>query len=166
MRFVERVEFVLYIGYSFISTFYKGLVLKLHYFNAHSELVGDQLAISSNQACRDSSNLSATCFRLNSIKLSRSQSWSQTWFLTCHRQVRAISTCRNSSNLVADRFPAGFRSAFDRPATRTRNAHAGLRPGSGQISLRYPSWSQTEGRRRTLVDGSLESPCRVLVKCN
>ena len=36
----------------------------------------------------------------SSITLSRSQ----TWFLTCRRQVRAISTCRHSSNLVADRF--------------------------------------------------------------
>jgi len=34
-------------------------------------------------------------------------SWSQTWFPTCHRRVRAISTCRDSSNLVADRFAAG-----------------------------------------------------------
>jgi len=41
---------------------------------------------------------------LNSIKLSMSQTWSQTWFPTCHRQVRAISTCRDSSNLVAGRF--------------------------------------------------------------
>jgi len=45
------------------------------------------------------------------------------------RQVRAISTRRDSSNLVADRFAAGFRPAFDRPATRTWHAHAGLRPG-------------------------------------
>jgi len=45
------------------------------------------------------------------------------------RQVRAISTCRGSSNLVADRLAAGFRPAFDRPATRTRHAHAGLCPG-------------------------------------
>jgi len=28
-------------------------------------------------------------------------SWSQTWFSTCRRQVRAILTCRDSSNLVA-----------------------------------------------------------------
>ena len=41
---------------------------------------------------------------LKSIMLSRSQTWSQTWFSTCHRQVRAISTCQDSSNLVADRF--------------------------------------------------------------
>ena len=46
---------------------------------------------------------SATCFRLNSISLSRSQTWLQTWFPMCCRQVRAISTCRDSSNLV-DRF--------------------------------------------------------------
>ena len=32
--------------------------------------------------------------RPNSITLSRSQTWSQTWFLTCRRQVRAVSTCR------------------------------------------------------------------------
>jgi len=37
---------------------------------------------------------------LNSIKLSRSQTWFPTW----GRQVRAISTCRDRSNLVADRF--------------------------------------------------------------
>ena len=41
---------------------------------------------------------------LNCIKLSRSQTWSQTWFPTWCRQVRAISTCRDRSNLVADRF--------------------------------------------------------------
>jgi len=28
---------------------------------------------------------------LNSIMISRSQTWSQTWFPTCRRQVRAIS---------------------------------------------------------------------------
>ena len=38
-------------------------------------------------------------------------------------------TVRDSSNLVADPFAAGFRPAFDRPATRTRHAHTGLRPG-------------------------------------
>jgi len=27
-------------------------------------------------------------------------SWSQTWFPTCRRQVKAILTCRDSSNLV------------------------------------------------------------------
>jgi len=43
---------------------------------------------------------STTCFRLNSITLIMSQ----TWFPTCRRQVRAISTCRDSSNLVADWF--------------------------------------------------------------
>jgi len=47
---------------------------------------------------------------LNSITLSRSQTWSQTWFPTYRRQVQAISTCRDcsncrhSSNLFADRF--------------------------------------------------------------
>ena len=30
--------------------------------------------------------------------------------------------------MVADRFAADFRPAFDRPATRTRHAQAGLRP--------------------------------------
>ena len=35
--------------------------------------------------------------------LSRSQTWLQTWFPICCRQVRAIWTCRDSSNLV-DRF--------------------------------------------------------------
>jgi len=29
----------------------------------------------------------------------------------CRRQVRAISTCRDSSNLVADRFTTGLRAA-------------------------------------------------------
>ena len=38
-------------------------------------------------------------------------SWRQTWFPTCRRQVRAISTCRDSSNLVPDRFAAGLRPA-------------------------------------------------------
>ena len=38
-------------------------------------------------------------------------SWSQTWFPTCRRQVRAIWTCRDSSNLVADGFSAGRRPA-------------------------------------------------------
>jgi len=33
------------------------------------------------------------------------------------------------TKLVANRFAAGFRPAFDQPATRTRHAHAGLRPG-------------------------------------
>ena len=32
-------------------------------------------------------------------------------FPTCRRQDRAISTCRDSSNLVADRFEAGLRPA-------------------------------------------------------
>jgi len=31
-------------------------------------------------------------------------SWSQTWFPTCRRQVRAIWICRDSLNLAADRF--------------------------------------------------------------
>ena len=63
---------------------------------------------------------------VNSITLSRSQTWSQTWFPTCRRQVRAILTCRDSSNLVADRFRpysitlfcslAGLRRAGRRPA--------------------------------------------------
>ena len=29
-----------------------------------------------------------------------------------------------------------------------------------------PHFEEVRGRRRTLVDGSLESPCRVLVNCN
>ena len=40
-------------------------------------------------------------------------SWSQSWFPTCCRQVRAISTCRDNSNLVADQFTAGSRPARD-----------------------------------------------------
>jgi len=78
---------------------------------------------------------------LNSIMLSSSQTWSQTWFLTCHRQVRAISTCRDSLNLVADRF---------RPYSTTLSCSlAGHRPVRDQIPLRCPafadllaSWSQ------------------------
>ena len=60
---------------------------------------------------------------LNSITLCGSQ----TWFPTCRRQVRPISTCRDSSNLVVYRFrpysitlscsatssPAGRRPAFE-----------------------------------------------------
>jgi len=38
-------------------------------------------------------------------------SGSQTWFPTCRRQVRAISTCRDSSNLVTDWFAPGLRPA-------------------------------------------------------
>jgi len=41
---------------------------------------------------------------LNSITLSRSQTWSQTSFSTCRRQFRAILTRRDSSNLIADQF--------------------------------------------------------------
>jgi len=74
---------------------------------------------------------------LNSITLSRSQ----TWFPTCHRQVRAISTRRDSSNLVADRF---------KPYSITLSCSlAGRRPVRDQIPLRCPacdqlaSWSQT-----------------------
>jgi len=48
---------------------------------------------------------------------------------TSSRPPRTDPPCRDSSNLVADMFAAGFRPAFDRPATRTRHAHAGLRPG-------------------------------------
>ena len=35
-------------------------------------------------------------------------SWSQTCFPTCRRQVRAISTCRDNWNLVADLFAIGL----------------------------------------------------------
>jgi len=77
----------------------------------------------------ESSNLSATCFRLNSITLSRSQTLWQTWFPTCRRQVRA----------EPGRRLLRFRPAFDRPATRTRHAHAGMsatwiRPNSIMLS--------------------------------
>jgi len=47
------------------------------------------------------SELVCDLLRLNSITLS---SWSQTWFPTSRRQVRAISTYRDTSNLVADWF--------------------------------------------------------------
>jgi len=67
---------------------------------------------------------------------------SQTWFSTCRRQVRAISTCWDSSNLVTDRFAAGLRPsrelvrellarwiATDRPNSRTLSSSlAGCRP--------------------------------------
>ena len=46
--------------------------------------------------------------RRNSITLCRSQTWSQTWFPICRRQVRAISTCRDSSNLSATTFATRF----------------------------------------------------------
>jgi len=53
-----------------------------------------RLRTKSNKAWWDSSNLFATCFRPNSITLSRSQTWSQfhkPGFQppTCHRQVQA-----------------------------------------------------------------------------
>jgi len=52
-------------------------------------------------------------------------------YASIHRQTRSRTNsnpaCRDSSNPDADWFAVGFRSAFDRPATRTR--HAGLRPG-------------------------------------
>jgi len=37
-------------------------------------------------------------------------------------------SCRARDNNI-NRFATGLRPAFDRPATRTRHAHAGLRPG-------------------------------------
>jgi len=77
---------------------------------------------------------------LNSIMLSRSQ----IWFPTCRRQVRAISTCRDSSNLVADRF---------RPYSITLFCSlAGRSPVRDQIPLRcsacdqLASWSQAGQR--------------------
>ena len=51
------------------------------------------------------------------------KTWSQTWFPTSRRQVQAISTCRDSLNLVADQFAAGFRPAFDQLSTGLRHAH-------------------------------------------
>jgi len=61
---------------------------------------------------------------INSIMLSRSQ----TWFPTCHGQVPAISTCRDSSNVVADRF---------RPYSTTLSCSlVGHRPLRDQIPLR------------------------------
>jgi len=73
---------------------------------------------------------------LNSIMLSRSQ----TWFPTCRRQVQVISTCRDSWNLVADRF---------RPYSIALSCSlAGRRPVRDQVPLRCPacdqlaSWSQ------------------------
>ena len=120
---------------------------------------------------------------LNSIMLSRSQTWSQTcsqtwsqtWFPTCHRQVRAILTrpdstlryrryinhlltylltCRDSSNLVADRF---------RPYSTTLTCSlAGHRPVRDQIPLRCPacakltSCSQTCSRAGRKLDSVME----------
>ena len=49
----------------------------------------------SNKACRDGSNLSATCFRPNSIMLSKSQTWSQTWLPTW----RSTSLCKSATSL-------------------------------------------------------------------
>jgi len=47
-------------------------------------------------------------FGLSSAIQLTSRRWSQTWFPTCRRQVRAISTCRDSSNLVTDWFVSWF----------------------------------------------------------
>jgi len=56
--------------------------------------------------------------------------WSQTWFPTSRRQVRAISTCRDSSNLAADRFAAGLQPASDLLVSRI----APDRPNSSMLS--------------------------------
>ena len=70
-----------------------------------------------NQVCDQVCDL----LRLNIITLSRSQ----TWFPTCRRQVRAVSTCQDRSNLVADRFMSY--------SITLSSSLAGLRP----------AWSQT-----------------------
>jgi len=73
------------------------------------------------------------CLRPNSITLSRSQTWSQTWYPTCRRQVRAISTCRDSSNLVADRC---------RPYSIALSCSlAGVRPASKLVADLLGSWT-------------------------
>jgi len=65
---------------------------------------------------------------------------SQTWFPTCHRQVRVISTCRDSSILVADRF---------RPYSTTLSCSlAGRKPVRDQIPLRCPACDQLASRSR------------------
>ena len=84
---------------------------------------------------------------LNSITLSRSQTWSQTWFPTCRRQVRAILTSRDSSNLVADRL---------RPYSITLSCSlAGLRPAR-QVCDQLVSWSQTCSRASRKLDSVME----------
>ena len=120
---------------------------------------------------------SATCFRLNSITLSRSQ----TWFPTCRRQVRAISTCRDSSNLVADQFrpysitlscslaclrPArasreldsviefGLRHAHDMHTQVFVQLASSSRTSSRSISI--ASWSQTCSRAGRKLDSVME----------
>jgi len=74
--------------------------------------------------------------RSNPITLSRSQIWSQTWFPTCRRTYSITLSCslaglRPARELVADLLAswshAGQRNGIW-PATRTRHAHAGLRP--------------------------------------
>jgi len=64
----------------------------------------------------------------------RSHTWSQAWFSTCRKQVRAISTCRDSSNLVADRFM---------PYSITLVCSlAGLRPARDLVADMLASWLQ------------------------
>jgi len=107
-------------------------------FHCAIQLATSSRPCRSNRTCRDSSNLSETCFRLNSITLSRSQIWSQTWlgwFPTCRRQVRA------SGHVGIERTwsQTGSQLDLDQLSTGLRHAHAGLWPGSGQIPLRYPA---------------------------
>ena len=97
------------------------------------------------------STINSTCQSSEKAKfhyvVSRSQTWSQTWFPTCRRQVRAISTCRDSLSLVADRLAAGFRPAFDRPATRTsRHAHECI-----------GTWPTEQNRNRDIIDSNRKS---------
>jgi len=86
---------------------------------------------------------------LNFITLSRSQTWSQTWFPTCRRQVRAISTCRDCSNLVADRL---------RPYSITLSCSlSGLR-SARQVCDQLAIWShsQTCSRAGRKLDSVME----------
>ena len=53
--------------------------------------------------------------RPDSIALSMSQTWSQTWCPTCRRQLRAILTCQDSSNLVADHISSNLVADWFRP---------------------------------------------------
>ena len=108
-------------------------------------------------ACRDSSNLSASCFRrpkkscelvADPHELAESHVGKQVCDLDSViefglKHVRAISACRDSLSLVVDLFAAGLRPAFDRPATHTRFAHAGLRPGRPYASQYIWCLSQT-----------------------
>ena len=69
------------------------------------------------------------------------------------RQLIALQLCRWQF-LYNGTLQQPFRPVLSKLSTRR------------QILVTYPHFWGSWGRRRTLVDGSLESPCRVLVKRN